>query len=233
MTQLVIAFSDVRHGVVSRQFAFGGVLAIAVGPFVGSPIKASNVRIWGGKRTFAKRALHLHRTRMPSASFVPTEADLIAANRLHFWASLKWKRTVRSYALGGLVFALTGTLYTEWDSAWAIIVGATVGFVFWSFLLACILAVNYILIPPRSRRAFRQMKTLQSQTEINWSPDRIQLKSAQGSSDFDWRDFIRIIQGREVILLLQSDYLFNFIPKRALSDEQTTDLATSATERRA
>ena len=32
-------------GVVGGHSAFGGVFAIAVGPFVGSPIKASNVRI--------------------------------------------------------------------------------------------------------------------------------------------------------------------------------------------
>ena len=158
---------------------------------------------------------------------------MIAANRLHFWTSLKWKRTVWSYALGGLVFTSIGTLFTKGNSAWAIMVGATVGFIFWSILLACVLTVNYLLIPSRSDRAFRQMKTLQSQTDINWSPERIQLNSAQGSSDLDWRDFVRITQGREVILLFQSDYLFNFIPKRALSDEQTTDLATSATDRRA
>ena len=170
---------------------------------------------------------------MRSVSFVPTEADLIAANRLHFWTSLKWKRTVWSYVLGGLVFTLIGALFTEGNSAWAIMVGAIMGFIFWSILLAWILAVNYLLIPPRSGRAFRQMKTLQSQTDINWSPERIQLESAQGSLDLDWRDFVRIIQGREVILLFQSDHLFNFIPKRALSGEQTTDLATSATNRRA
>ncbi|MBL4858925.1 MAG: YcxB family protein [Erythrobacter sp.] len=169
---------------------------------------------------------------MRSVSFIPVEADLIAAYRLHFRTSLKWKRSVWSYALGGLVFALIGTLFTEWDSAGAIMVGATLGFLFWSFVLACILAVNYILIPPRSRRAFRQMKTLQSQTDINWSPERIQLQSAQGSSDLDWRDLVRITHGRDVILLFQSDYLFNFIPKRALSDEQATDLAKSAAARR-
>lgn len=170
---------------------------------------------------------------MRSGSFVPIEADLIAAYRLHFWTSLKWKRTVWSYALGGPVFAFIGTLFTEWNSAGVIMVGATLGFIFWSFLLTCILVVNYILIAPRSRRAFRQMKTLQSQTEINWSPERIQLQSAQSNSDLDWRDFVRIAQGRDVILLFQSDYLFNFIPKRALSDEQATDLAKSATARRA
>lgn len=170
---------------------------------------------------------------MRSASFLPIETDLIAAYRLHFWTSFKCKRTVWSYALGGLLFAFIGTLFAEWDSPWVILGGATVGFIFWLFLLTCILAVNYILIPPRSRRAFRQMKTLRSQTEIKWSPERIQLQSAQGSSDLDWRDFARIAQGRDVILLFQSDYLFNFIPKRAVSNEQATDLVKSATARRA
>ena len=169
---------------------------------------------------------------MRFASFVPNEADLIAANRLHFWSSLRWKRTVLSYFLGGLLFAFISTLFAQGDSAWMIMVGAALGFVFWSFLLACILTMNYILTPSRSRRAFRQMKTLKSQTEITWTPERIQLQSAQGSSDFDWRDFERIVQGRDVILLFQSDYLFNFIPKRAVSDEQATDLLETAAARR-
>jgi hypothetical protein len=169
---------------------------------------------------------------MRSATFVPVEIDLIAANRLHFWTSLKWRRTVLSYVLGGLIFALIGTLFTQWEDALATITAATLGFLFWSFLLACILAMNYIRIPHRSRRAFRQLKALQSQTQIDWTSERIQLQSAQGSSDFDWRDFVRIVHGRDVILLFQSDDLFNFIPKRAVSDDQASDLVGSATARR-
>lgn len=130
------------------------------------------------------------------------------------------------------MFAFIGTLFTELDSAETILLGATLGLIFWSLLLIGILAVNYALIPNRSRRAFQQMKTLQSQTEISWSPERIQLQSKQGKADFDWRDFIRIAQGQDVTLLFQSDYLFNFIPRRALSDEQVRDLLNLATSRR-
>jgi hypothetical protein len=187
---------------------------------------------YGWQGDVALGALDLHTDGMRSLSFVPNEADLIAANRLHFWSSLKWKQTVRSYLLGGLLFSLIGALLVQRDSAWVILVGAASGFMFWSLLLASILTLNYILIPRRSRHAFRQMKTLQSETDINWSPERIQLKSAQGSSDFDWQDFVRIAHGRDVILLFQSDYMFNFIPKRAVSGEQATDLLESATARR-
>ena len=186
----------------------------------------------GGKRTFAQSGCNLHTRGMQSISFVPSESDLIAANRLHFWSSMRWKPTVRSYVLGGLLFAVIGTLFVLEENGWVIVVGAALGFLFWSLLLVAILALNYILIPRRSRHAFRQMKTLQSKTDINWSPERIQLRSAQGSSDFDWRDFVRIAHGRDVILLFQSDYLFNFIPKRAVSEEQATDLVEAATARR-
>lgn len=169
---------------------------------------------------------------MQSISFVPSVGDLIAANRLHFWSSLRWRQTVRSYVLGGLLFAVIGTLFVLEEGSCVTIVGAALGFLFWSLLLVSILALNYILIPRRSRHAFCQMRTLQSETYINWSPQRIQLRSAQGSSDFDWRDFVRIAHGRDVILLFQSDYLFNFIPMRVVSGEQATDLLEAATERR-
>ena len=115
----------------------------------------------GGKRTFAQRVCNLHTGGMKSISFVPSEGDLIAANRLHFWSSMKWKQTVRSYVLGGLLFAVIGTLFVLEDSGWVIMVGAALGFLFWSLLLVSILALNYILIPRRSRHALRQIKTLQ------------------------------------------------------------------------
>ena len=185
------------------------------------------------KADVAGRLLKLHMLSMRSVSFMPIEADLIAANRLHFWSSLKWKRTVWSYALGALVFALVGTPLVGLDSDEGMVLGATLGLIFWSLLLTGILAVNYALIPPRSRRAFQQMKALQGQTDIIWSPERIQLQSMQGSTDLDWRDFVRITLGQDVTLLFQSDYLFNFIPTRALSTEQVIDLRNLATSRRA
>jgi len=175
----------------------------------------------------------MHISPMRTASFTPIEADLIAANRLYFWSSLRWKRTVWSYALGGLVFAFIGALFSEWVNAGEIVLGATSGLTFWLLMLTSILTLNYVLIPIRSRRAFKQMKALQNQTDIDWSPERIKLQSKQGSTDLDWRDFIRIAQGKDVILLLQSDFLFNFIPKRALSDEQAADFVNLATSRRA
>ena len=70
-------------------------------------------------------------------------------------------------------------------------------------------------------------------SEADWSSERVQLQSAHGSSDLDWRDFAHIAQGRDFILLFQGDYLFNFIPKRAVSDEQAIDLVKSAAARRA
>jgi hypothetical protein len=170
---------------------------------------------------------------MRSASFLPNTIDLIAASRLHFWSSFKWKLTVWGYVAGCLLFAVIGALFTQLESGWPPMIGAGLGIVFWSFVLICIFTMNYILIPARSRRAFRQLKTLQSATDVSWSSKGVQLQSAQGSSDFDWRDFVRIVEGQYVILLFQSDYLFNFIPKRAVSDEQARDLIALANRRRA
>ena len=137
-----------------------------------------------------------------------------------------------SYLAGCLIFALIGTSYAEDGSASSLLVSALIGAVFWLLLMMCMLGTSYILIPSRSRRAFRQLRSLHSKTDINWSPEGIQLRSAQGSSDLDWRDFIRIVPGRRVILLLQSDNLFNFIPVRAVSEEQAKDLLKAAATRR-
>ncbi|MFC0146464.1 YcxB family protein [Sphingobium scionense] len=43
---------------------------------------------------------------------------------------------------------------------------------------------------------------------------------ARGHSQFSWSDFVKIVKGQDTIILRQSDALMNFIPSRALSQEQ-------------
>jgi hypothetical protein len=168
---------------------------------------------------------------MPSTSFEPDAADLIAANRLHFWSSLRWRRTILGYFAGGALFAVIGMMFM-WDSSGAAAVaGVIVGFAFWSLVLASILLVNFLLIPMRSRRTFVQQKALQYRVDVEWSDVGVSLTSEQGKSKFQWRDFLRVEQGKDVILLFQSEHLFNFIPKRALSANHAADFIQKATGR--
>ena len=133
---------------------------------------------------------------------------------------------------GGVVFSLVGMLFV-WDgSVMAIAAGTIGGFGFWSLLLASIHLVNYLLIPARSRRAFAQQKMLHHRVDVDWSDEGVRLMSEPGNSSFDWRDFTRVEQGRDVILLFQSDYLFNFIPRRALSADQADRFIQAAISRR-
>lgn len=131
------------------------------------------------------------------------------------------------------MFAAGGALFV-WDLGGAAVVAGVVGGVaVWFLMLGAILAVNYLLVPARSRRAFAQQKALHHRVEVEWSPARIRLESQHGMSEFDWRDFLQVEQGRDVILLFQSEYLFNFVPTRALPDELAADFIASAKARRA
>lgn len=138
-----------------------------------------------------------------------------------------------SYLAGGPVFAVIGAMIGRDSGGAALALGIIGGMALWSLILDSILMVNYLLVPARSRRTFAQQKALHHRVELTWSGQGVSLESAQGRSDFDWRDFVRVEQCRDIILLFQSDYLFNFVPPRALSEEQAADFIRSANLRRA
>ena len=93
---------------------------------------------------------------MQTVSFEPTQADLIAAGRAHFWVSLRSWRTLRTYLLGAATFAVVASLFAWGEDAIGLGIAAVGGALFWTLILTFILLVNYIFLPARSRRTFIQ-----------------------------------------------------------------------------
>ena len=158
---------------------------------------------------------------MPSISFQPTVEDVLAASRLHFTTSLKAKRIQRSYLRGGAICATAG-LAVAWFLDLPLVLTAVVGLAYWILFLSLCLLAAYLRLPGQTRRTFAQQKSLQDNFTIEWSDVGISTTSERGHSQFKWQDFITIVEGRDAILLRQTDMLFNFIPKRAVSDEQAS-----------
>ncbi|MBP2513717.1 YcxB family protein [Sphingomonas sp. PvP018] len=69
-----------------------------------------------------------------------------------------------------------------------------------------------------------QQKALHDEVAIQWGDEGISFESGRGSSRFLWGDFIRIAENQKAIVLLQSDALFNFIPKRILSADEVASI---------
>ena len=164
---------------------------------------------------------------MPSISFQPTLEDVLAASRLHFTTSLKTKGILRSYLRGGAICATAG-LAVAWFLDLPLVLTALVGLAYWVLFLSLCLLAAYLRLPRQTRRTFAQQKSLQGNFTIEWSDVGISTTSERGHSQFKWEDFITIVEGRDAIVLRQSDMLFNFIPKRALSDEQAASIMQHA-----
>ena len=162
---------------------------------------------------------------MHSIAFQPTAEDLLAANRLNFMATVKSRRVAKSYALGSLaVGAVTAYVFWAWQLG-PIILGAAIGVAYWLIFLSLILLSAYLRLPPQVRRIYGQQKSLHDITTVVWSDDIISFASNRGNSKFQWVEFVKIIKGKETIILRQSDVVMNFIPLRVLSVQQAEDIA--------
>jgi len=167
--------------------------------------------------------LYVQTEGMMATNFQATEADLVAGYRLHFLDSIKRKRALRAFVVVAVVCALVST-WLLWSDDIGPIVAALVGLVYGFGLLAIILVINFLMLPRRVRRIFAQQKSLHGETHVEWSDAGISFRSAHGHSTLEWSDYVRLVEGRDMILLMQSDALFNFIPKSALTAEQAAGI---------
>jgi hypothetical protein len=162
---------------------------------------------------------------MNSVAFQPTAEDLLAANRLNFVATVKSRRVAKSYALGGLALgSVTAYVFWAWQLG-SIILGAAIGVAYWLIFLSLVLLSAYLRLPRQVKRIYGQQKSLHDITTVDWSNETISFTSSRGTSRFQWIDFVKIIKGKETIILRQSDVVMNFIPLRVLSVKQAGDIA--------
>jgi len=131
---------------------------------------------------------------------------------------------LKSYVLGSLVFGVIAVGLVWDEPAVAKLVTFLGGVLFWTLLLTLILMLNYLLLPRRVRRIFVQQKTLHDEVAIEWNDQSISFTSRRGASRFLWSDFLRVAENQKAIVLLQSDVLFNFIPKRVLSADDVASI---------
>ena len=82
--------------------------------------------------------------------------------------------------------------------------------------------VSSFMIIRYARRTLRQHKALHGRIEWEWSQSGIRIASKLSAYDFDWRYFVEVRSGHDIILLYQTETLFNFLPMRALQDALRT-----------
>lgn len=165
---------------------------------------------------------------MRTISFQATPKDVLAAYRLNFRVTLKSERVIRTYVGGSVTLAaMAGAAAWRWDIA-PVPIAAAIGLGYWIAFISLIFSSAYLRLPRQVRRIFDQQKSLHDTTTVEWSETGISFISSRGHSHFSWSDFVKIVRGRETIILRQSDALMNFIPSRALSQEQLSSFPVSA-----
>lgn len=75
-------------------------------------------------------------------------------------------------------------------------------------------------IPRIARRIYAQQQDLRSEIGVSVDAEALRARIATGDTRTPWSHFIRWREDAHVVLLYRSDLLFQFVPKRVLSEAQ-------------
>lgn len=164
---------------------------------------------------------------MEPVHFTLSEADMLSAQRDFWRGSVGWRKLGKMIFWIWLSYAVL-ILSVEWFSGdiqlWSTVLGVIgvtlIGAVVITLLLV---ALGYILIPYHSRKGYRQQEAIRAPTSIGWDAETICISNDYGTSNLPWRSFIGWTDGRDNVLLYQSDRLFNILPKSAVRAAQQAE----------
>lgn len=138
-------------------------------------------------------------------------ADLMAAQRLH----VRPRRLFRilfyvTLALYGLALVLAAKVW--WQEGQAPVFGHLI------FYLGFYLSLLYfVVLPWRTKRAFRQQVALQHPLSLEFTDERLIIDAHNGTLRMKWEDFFRWKYNEKLILLYHSARMYNAIPSRAFA----------------
>ena len=161
--------------------------------------------------------------------FRPEEADYVAATRAAWLKSLGSRRFAIGLAvIMAIVIAIpVATTWSEANFRATLLAIALIGGAVFAWLAAC-LGLSFLLIPRRCRRLFRQQRTLHRDFDVEWTDDHLVYRSDTATSTIAWPDYYKWLEGSSVFLFYLNEQLHHFVPKRALTVEQITDLRNVA-----
>lgn len=86
-------------------------------------------------------------------------------------------------------------------------------------------------IPKKVARLYRQYKGLDHPISISWDAEALEGRSEQGRGRTPWRDFAKVRENEQVLLLYVTDQLWHIYPKRAFSGAQLDEFRRHATQK--
>lgn len=158
---------------------------------------------------------------MPSneCSFILSEDDFIAAQRLHFRRALTVRSSVKWFALvsilvAALIFVIDGAI-------------DPVGFLFALLVMfaafVALLLLLWLSIPIFARRTLKQRK-IGGPVALSWDASGFRMKSEYGEANFAWSDLYRWAADRAAILLFIDERIYYALPRRAFDRSAAENL---------
>ena len=97
-------------------------------------------------------------------------------------------------------------------------------------LIAWMFLGNRWLLPGAVRRQLTRSNGLRGDIVASWDTDCITLEGSHGLSRWPWSDFYRWQESPGGVLLWQSEQIYNYLPKRVLTDDQVSELRSTLSE---
>jgi hypothetical protein len=97
-------------------------------------------------------------------------------------------------------------------------------FSFVAFLWLVFFLSRHLLMPRQARKRFGTNKMLSGSRTVSWDSDAVTVKTQYGTNTVPWTVFSEYAENESVILLYTSPRLTMFVPKRALSESQASEL---------
>ncbi|MDV3458889.1 YcxB family protein [Sphingomonas sp. HF-S4] len=166
------------------------------------------------------------------ASFEIDLATHMNAQRLHQHVQLRSKRALRGYLILSAVYSvlfvgvamLSGSRQGDpWWIVGALFAGPVVG----AIVCGLMQLVHGWMLPRRITRVHAQHHALRDPMRIAWDDSQFTLEGESGSTRLAWGRFVQWAEARGMILLYQTDNLFNLIPEATLSAEQRGEIVAA------
>ena len=162
---------------------------------------------------------------MPSVRFVPSEADLIEANKFCLQSELRTRGNLLFFICGAVLFALLALhVASEAEFGLGGLAAAAAGVITWIIAVCLILGIMRLRLPRRTRQQFRQQRSLYCEVQLTWSEQGITFAAENAHSRHAWDEFVKWAESNALFILFYTDRLFTFVPKRALSDSEVNEL---------
>ena len=82
------------------------------------------------------------------------------------------------------------------------------------------LLYRYVFFPKKIKKVFSQQKSMQVPFEMEFTEEGLIASNEFGNSTYPWENFLKWKENDDILVIYQSDIMFNIIPKRCFSNDQ-------------